>query len=289
MTASLRHEWADGAGVRLHCAVMGEGEPVLLLHGFPDFWYGWRRLMPLLAPHCLAVAPDLRGYNLSDKPAGPDAYAMDALVADIAALARRYGRGRPVAVVGNDWGGVAAWVAAERHPQLFRRLAILNAPHPAVLARALREDPAQRQAVDYMRRLRQPGIETILAANDFAPLLGAMAELSDGGHLDPADIAAYREAWARPGALAAMLGWYRAASFTPPEPHWPWPGAPIEVSALLLWGARDGALLPGLAEAHRPICTDLRLHLLDGVSHWPQVEAPERAADLLLPFLLTDR
>ncbi|HYC05023.1 MAG TPA: alpha/beta hydrolase [Azospirillaceae bacterium] len=289
MTASPGHEQVEGAGVRLHCARMGDGQPVLLLHGFPDFWYGWRRLMPLLAPRCLAVAPDLRGYNLSDKPGGVDAYAMDALVADIAALARHYGRGRPVSVVGNDWGGVVAWVTAERHPELIGRLAILNAPHPAVLAKALVEDPVQRDAVGYMGKLRQPGIETIMAADGFAPLLGAMAELSAGGHLGPDDVAAYREAWAQPGALAAMLAWYRAASFAPPDPRWPWPAAPITVPTLLLWGARDGALLPGLAEAHRPICADLTIHLLEGAGHWPHVEMPGRVADLLLPFLLTDR
>jgi len=154
----IEHGFAEGEGVQLHYARAGVGPLMLFLHGFPEFWYGWRRQLPEFGRDHLALAPDQRGYNLSDKPAGKEAYRIDRMVADVAALAGRFATG-PMVLVGHDWGGAVAWAFAIKHPELVERLIILNAPHPVLMQRRLASDPEQAAASQYMRRFRKPDAE----------------------------------------------------------------------------------------------------------------------------------
>jgi epoxide hydrolase 4 len=208
-----RDGWATmDDGVRLHYVERGAGPLVVLLHGFPQYWGAWRRQIPALADAGFrVVAPDLRGYNLSDRPAGVDAYRTGRLAWDIAMLVERLGAGR-AHVVGHDWGGVVAWQLAARHPERVDRLAILNAPHPRRFVAALaRTTQALRSW--YAGFFQLPWLpERLLAAADFWLLARALRDgTARRGAFDDAEIARHRATWRRPGALTAMVQFYRAA------------------------------------------------------------------------------
>jgi pimeloyl-ACP methyl ester carboxylesterase len=198
-------------GVALNVAEAGPetGTPVILLHGFPEFWFGWRyQIGALAAAGYRVITPDQRGYNLSDKPTGISNYDVDRLADDVVALAAHYTR-EPIRLVGHDWGAVAAWWTATRYPEKLGKLAVLNCPHPAVWRNAMDNDPGQRRASWYVRAFQIPWLpEALLRAGNFRSALDALrqskAPLSD----DEAE--RYREAWRQPGALTAMINWYRA-------------------------------------------------------------------------------
>lgn len=216
----IAHGFAEvGEGVRLHCARAGDdGELVLFLHGFPDFWYLWRRQLVDLGPDRLAVAPDLRGYNLSSKPAGVGSHAMPDLVRDILGLLDHFGREAAV-LVGHDWGGWLAWVFTAAFPERVRRLVIINAPHPVPFLRAVTTDPDQNRASQYERWLRDSRAEDTLSARDFDALRAPQYALVQArGLLSDEDRRAYIEAWRRPGTLTGMLNWYRADPIEVPSP-----------------------------------------------------------------------
>src|SRR5215217_5636671 len=187
------------------------GRPAILLHGFPEFWYGWRhQLGPLAAAGLRVVAPDQRGYNLSDKPQGLQSYTLDRLAGDVVALADALGCDR-VSLVGHDWGGLVAWWTAARHGKRVERLAILNAPHPQAFGPYLRRHPTQLLRSAYIGFFQLPWLaEGALAAADFALLRRALTGSSRPGTFTAADLERYKRAWAEPGALTAMLAWYRA-------------------------------------------------------------------------------
>jgi pimeloyl-ACP methyl ester carboxylesterase len=204
----------EAAGVRLHVVEAGpaSGSPVVFLHGFPEFHYGWRhQIDALAAAGCRVLAPDQRGYNLSDKPRGLAAYSLDALAADVVAALDALGCAKTF-VVGHDWGGVVAWWLALTRPDRVAGLVAINAPHPVVMRRALRRDRAQRRRSRYILFFQLPWLpEWRLRRNDFAGLARALTATSRRGTFSPEDLARYREAWRQPGALTAMLNWYRAA------------------------------------------------------------------------------
>jgi pimeloyl-ACP methyl ester carboxylesterase len=271
-------------GPFLHVVEEGpeDGPLVLLLHGFPEFWYGWRRQIAHLAARGLRVAvPDQRGYGLSDRPRGVEAYALDRLAEDAVGLARALGRER-FSVVGHDWGGVVAWWLALREPGRLERLAILNAPHPGVMARYARRRPTQALRSWYVLLFQLPALpEALLGARGHRLAERALLRTSRRGTFSPEDLARYREAWSRPGAWTAMLDWYRALRLAPrlPDPR-------VRVPTLLLWGDRDAFLEPGLAEAARDLCDDARLVRFGRATHWLQHEEPEAVSRHLGDFLL---
>jgi epoxide hydrolase 4 len=276
------HHEAVVNGVRLHYVEAGGGPAVLLLHGFPEFWYSWRRQIPALASAGFrAVAPDLRGYNESEKPPAVASYSPDTLVEDVACLVREVG-GR-ACVAGHDWGGVLAWGLAARHPGLVERLAVLNAPHPAAYLRELR-GPAQWVRSWYVFFFQLPWLpERLLRAGDYALLRRVLRRQSARrGAFTPADVARYKEALDRPGALTAALNYYRAAFRHPlagvTGPH------TVRVPTLLVWGMRDPYLGPGLTEGLGKWVPDLRVARLPGVGHWVQNEEPEQVNSLLIEF-----
>jgi epoxide hydrolase 4 len=194
---STTHEYADVNGVRLHYAKSGNGPLIVFLHGFPEFWYAWKAQLAEFGRDHLAVAPDMRGYNLSSKPDGVEQYRMPLLVADVKALAEKLGASpaRKFVLVGHDWGGVVAWAFAAAHPELLEKLVIVNAPHPGVFGRLLREDAAQQKASAYMLMFRSPEGEKTLTANNHEMLVNIV--LADGlksGAFSEADRKAYLEA-----------------------------------------------------------------------------------------------
>src|SRR5207237_10546482 len=220
-------------------------------HGFPEFWYGWRQqIAPLAASGLRIIAPDQRGYNLSDKPTGIAAYRLDTLADDVLGVADALGHWR-LAVVGHDWGGAVAWHLASRNPVRVTRAAILNAPHPGTLRRYARAHPRQALKSWYVAYFQLPYLPELgLRAGGFWGLRRALLRTSRRGTFTAEDLRHYHEAWAEPGALTAMLNWYRALRLTAASPAPNRARVPVRV----IWGDRDAFLQPGLAEAGAALC-----------------------------------
>lgn len=278
----LRHRMLESNGIRLHVAEAGpaDGPLVLLLHGFPEFWYGWRhQLTPLAKAGYLVVAPDQRGYNLSDRPSRVAAYAPEVLAADVAGLISAYGR-EQANVVGHDWGGAIAWWLAAMQPQRVRTLAILNVPHPLVMHRHLRHNAKQRRRSWYIFFFQLPWLpEWRMRRDNWAIGRAALQRTSRPGTFSDAELQAYCVAWSQPGAARGMINWYRAALR-----HGRLQQARIASPVLLIWGARDRFLGQEMVEPSLALCDDARLELLPEASHWVQHEEPGRVNALLLDF-----
>ena len=276
--------WTDGEAnvgeVRLHWIEAGSGQPVVLLHGFPEFGHAWRHQLPALAAAGFrAVAPDMRGYNLSSRPSGHLHYTVQRLAGDVAGLVKALGGG-PVHLVGHDWGGVVAWYVAMHHPELVDRLVILNAPHPAIFRREIVK-PDQFFRSWYVYFFQLPGLpEWAIRRNDFGVLERIFRhDPVHPGAFTESDIGRYKDAAARPGALTAMLNYYRAARLPRPEPK------AVRAPTLLIWGMRDQALSPRNTEGLEEWVPDLRIERIPNSSHWVMSDVPERVNELLAGFL----
>lgn len=286
MICSTRHEALRIAtnGVSLHVVAAGPPDRrlVVLLHGFPEFWYGWRRqIAPLAAAGFRVVAPDQRGYNLSDKPQGVVAYRLDTLAGDIIGLADALGHQR-FAVVGHDWGAVVAWHLASRHPDRIERAAILNGPHPATMLGHIRRHPRQALKSWYIGFFQLPLLpEFSLSAGNFRMLRRTLARTAMPGGFVPEDWPLYQTAWGRPGALTAMLNWYRALPYSLRSAA----ASRIRVPVRILWGERDAFLASSLAESAAALCDAAEITHLPDNSHWVQHEDPGRINALLIGFL----
>lgn len=280
----LRDIWFDGDGVRLHAVEAGDpaGPPVLMLHGFPEFWYGWhRQLGPLAQAGFRVVAVDQRGYNLSDKPPRVADYAIDRCAADAARVIEALG-GR-AAVVGHDWGGVVAWWFASTRPDLVTRFVALNAPHPAAMRRAMLTNPRQLLRSWYVFAMQLPWLpEWAASRNDFAKLAQALADTSRPGTFTADDLLRYREAWRQPGAYRATVNWYRAGLRHAPRMK---PIPRVQVPTMILWGRRDRFIEASIADASAALCDDARLEFIDDATHWVQHEAATRVNARLIEFL----
>jgi pimeloyl-ACP methyl ester carboxylesterase len=272
-------------GIELHAVAAGppDGPLVVLLHGFPEFWYGWRRqIAPLAVAGLRILAPDQRGYNLSDKPAGVAAYCLDPLADDVLGLADALGHER-FAVVGHDWGGVVAWHLAARNPERVERAAVLNAPHPATVRDFMRAHPSQALRSWYAAFFQTPLLpEWALGAAEFAWLRASLVRTSRPGTFLDADLRRYRDAWAQPGALTAMLNWYRALPRHAGAPR----RGRIRVPVRVIWGDRDPFLDRGLVEAGLALCDRGDAFHIADATHWVQHEEPERVNGLLAEFLI---
>ena len=276
------HRTVDIGEVRLHCAEMGQGPLVLLLHGFPECWVSWRNQMPALAAAGFrAVAPDLRGYGKSDKPPGLDAYRIEVLARDVARLVEALGAER-AHVVGHDWGGAVAWFFAMWHPERLDRLAILNAPHPSRYSRA-RKLPRQWLRSSYILFFQIPWLpEALLRAGDSLVLRQLFRyDPERPGAYTAGDIDEIVAAAREPGALTGMLAWYRAMIQRPTHTRW----KPISRPVQVVWGEKDRYLLRDIAEPGRDWVPDLRFAPIPEASHWVQADAPEKVNGLLIDFL----
>lgn len=279
-----QHRWCEVDGVRLHFVEAGTGPLVVLLHGFPEFWYSWRRQIgPLVAAGSRVVALDQRGYNLSGKPPGVHAYRIERLVDDVAGLILALGESA-ADVVGHDWGGAIAWMLAIRHPQRVRRLAVLNGPHPRRMAEELRL-PRQLRRSWYMFLFQLPWLpEWLLARDGYRGLLTTMSrDVVTAGAFTDADLAAYRAAIAMPGALTSALNYYRALFRRNPLALLRQVGR-IDQPSLLIWGERDRYLGLPLTEGLSRWVADLRVERIPEASHWVQVDVPDRVNALLIDF-----
>lgn len=259
-----------------------DGPLMVLLHGFPEFSYGWQKVMePLAAAGYRVAAPDQRGYGWSEKPTGIGSYSVDQLTADIAGLITALGRRRAY-VAGHDWGGVVAWALAMAKPEMVERLVILNMPHPKVMGRHIRTSGAQRRKSWYILFFQAPFLpEWWLSRGDFRNLAKTLVRTSCPGSFSRGDLAEYREAWAQPGALRSMINWYRAAMRRPAR----LPGdGRVHRPTLLIWGKGDRFLGSEMARPSVDLCDEGRLEFLEGATHWVVHEEPTRVVELMRGF-----
>lgn len=279
------HRYATVNGVRLHYVEYGKGPLIVLLHGFPEYWYAWRYQLPALAEAGYrVVAPDLRGYNLSDKPRGANQYRLELLAGDVKGLIEALGA-TSATVIGHDWGGVIAWFLAMHAPRMVRHLIILNAPHPQRYLDELRT-LAQLLRSWYVLFFQLPWLpELCIRAFGHAGLRHRLShEPVQANAFDPGTINAYCQALAQPGALTAAINYYRAGLRT-------WLGGlrqsmrPIDVPTLVIWGEQDRYLTPRLLEGLDAWVTDLTVERMADASHWVQAEVPEQVNGLILQFL----
>ena len=282
-------------GITMNVALAGPADapPVILVHGFPESHRTWRALVPLLEGDFRLVMPDLRGFGASDKPQDVADYGTDKLVADLFALADALGIDR-FALVGHDWGGAIAWAAAISGDPRITRLAIINSPHPAIFQRSLIDHPEQRAASQYMNAFRTPGMEAGIARMG----LDTFFDKSFTKHVELAAIPPdERDStiadWGQPGALTAMLNWYRASRIHVPAPDeayampdWVDHIARIMVPVRVIWGLDDAALLPVQLANIGEVGDDVTVFPLPGVGHFAPWQAPDRVAAALRPFLM---
>jgi epoxide hydrolase 4 len=270
-------------GIEMHVVETGQaGGPVLLfLHGFPEFWWGWRQQMAHFADlGYRVIVPDQRGYNYSSKPRRLKAYGMRQLSDDIAELIKQLGNA-PVHLIGHDWGGAVAWAVALRYPQLLEKLIILNMPHPQVLRQAFQKIPKQLLKSWYIGFFQLPLLpEKLLRFHNFALLEQSMLRSAHRGTFSPQDMEHYKRAWQQPGALTAMLNWYRAA--LQGTLHL---SGPITTPTLLIWGRQDRALSHELAAPSIAQCEQGQLVMLDDATHWLQHEKPGEVNELIQHFI----
>jgi pimeloyl-ACP methyl ester carboxylesterase len=282
-------------GVTLNVALAGNpaNPAVILLHGFPESHRTWREIAPRLEDDFYLVMPDQRGFVASDRPLEVEAYATDKLVDDIFALADALSLER-FALIGHDWGGAIAWPAALRNDPRLTRLAIINAPHPLIMQKSLIEDPEQRAASQYINAFRDPGFEQAVAAMGFDTFFDkSFSKHVELSRIPEEEKRQYLADWSQPGALGAMLNWYRASrlivpppGMTVPLPDWvvkPFPK--VQVPTLVIWGMRDAALLPVQLEGLDELVEDLAIVRLPNAGHFAPWEAPAEVAAALAPFL----
>jgi pimeloyl-ACP methyl ester carboxylesterase len=289
----FKHEYAEVNGQRLHYVTAGKGRLIMFIHGFPEFWYEWKTQLAEFGRDYQAVAPDMRGYNLSSKPAAVEQYQVKYLVEDLRALAEKLGQKKFI-LVAHDWGGAVAWAFAIAHPDYLEKLVIINAPHPGVFQRELRDNPAQQKASQYMLMFRSPQAEQILSANNYAALVQAV--LGEGlktGVFTEGDKLAYLEAWSQPGALTGGLNYYRAAGVGPPTAADKevtnfasgLSSLEVKVPTLVVWGEKDTALLIGNLEGLDKFVPNLTIKRIADGTHWVTHEQPALINEYIREFL----
>src|SRR3954449_1542449 len=281
LPGDLREGYADIGDVQLHYVEAGEGPLIVLLHGFPEFWYGWRlQIQPLAAAGFRVVAPDMRGYNLSSRPDDVAAYDTGKLADDVQGLVHERGA-ESAMLVGHDWGGTAAWATAMYHPEVVDRLAILNAAHPRKLSQGLHH-PDQLRRSWYFFFFALPDLpESVVMANNWHFFRHFLHDAHPA--FTPEEIGRYVEAWSQPGAATGMINYYRSSVRQSK-------GAdaalrPISAPTLVIWGQDDGYLGPDLAEPDHDDVPNLdRVERVPDASHWVHHDASERVNQLLAEF-----
>ena len=268
-------------GLQAVAAGPQDGPVVILLHGFPEFYYGWRRqIEPLAAAGFRVIVPDQRGYNLSSKPSGVAAYSLTELVSDVIAIADQLDREK-IFLAGHDWGAVVAWSAALLYPQRIAKLAVLDVPHPSVMRKFLSMRPRQLLRSWYIFFFQLPWLpEAVFSAFNFRIGSRALLRSSRPGTFSEEDLAQYRTAWSQPGALTGMINWYRALFRTRVK----FPDKIVRVPTRILWGERDAFLLAEMAHESLRHCTNAELFTFANATHWLQHEEPARVSELLIDF-----
>ena len=283
----LEHDEVTTDGTTLHVVKAGpeDGDPIVLLHGFPEFWYGWRDQIGALADAGYRVwVPDQRGYNRSDKPQSIEAYTIDELSRDVLGVIDATGA-EAVPLVGHDWGAAVTWFTLLAHPERVNRGVTMNVPHPAVFQEYLPGNLNQMKKSWYMFFFQLPVLpEVLFSAGDWRGLRWFVDTSNREDTFTDADLERYKEAWSRPGAFTGMLNWYRAlfqadeGSADPTEME-------IQPPTMVVWGVQDAYLHRGMAEDSIQYCAHGRLELVEDATHWVQHERADRVNDLLLEFL----
>jgi pimeloyl-ACP methyl ester carboxylesterase len=264
----IKEKYIKTNGISLHTIVIGEGEPLILLHGFPDFWYGWKSVIPGLKNFYTLIIPDLRGYNLSDKPLGVENYTIDLLIEDIKGLIENLGYNE-IFLAGHDWGGIIAWVFAEKYPQLVKKVAILNAPHIKIFHKKLQEDKDQQKASFYIFEFLKPDGEQLAIRNDFKWLKWAVFSGKKEATFSEQDKEKYIKAWSQPNAILSGVNYYRAnTSFKN------WTGI-ITVPTLVIHGMKDVAVLPSVLDGLEHYVKNIEIIRAEHSSHWVMYDEPE--------------
>ena len=258
-----------------------DGPVAVLLHGFPEFWYGWlKQIEPLAEAGFRVIVPDQRGYNVSSKPRGVASYALTALVSDVIAIADQLGQ-RSILLAGHDWGGAVAWSTALSYPERIAKLAVVNVPHPSVMRRFLNTHPRQMLRSWYMLFFQIPWLaETIFSAFDFYIGTHALLRSSRPGTFSADDLAQYRAAWSQPDALTSMINWYRAGVRYRTRSA----NGTVRVPTRILWGERDTFLMSEMARESLRHCTHGEFFPFPNATHWLQHEEPTKVSELLIEF-----
>ncbi len=285
MPPSLEQVTFRNGPIELHAVTSGpaDGPLVLLLHGFPEFWYSWHhQIEPLADAGFRVIVPDQRGYNISSKPRGAANYALTHLTSDVLAIADQLGAEK-FFLAGHDWGAAVAWTVALLHPQRLAKLTILNVPHPSVMRRYLATNRRQLRRSWYMFFFQLPWLpEAAFSAFHFRLGVRSLVRSSRPGTFADDDLTQYRAAWSQPRALTSMINWYRAAfrhriKFPDSTVH-------VHVPTRILWGERDAFLLSEMAQASLRYCDSAELFTFANATHWLQHEEPARVSELLIDF-----
>ena len=282
LEGSWQHAYITINGVKLHYVTQGEGDLMLMLHGFPEFWYSWRHQIPEFAKNYKVVALDLRGYNDSDKPADKSAYVMDEFIRDVEGVIKGLGYDKCI-LVGHDWGGAIAWNFAYAHPEMVERLIILNLPHPAKFAEGMR-NPQQLLRSSYMFFFQIPWLpEFLIQSSDYQPIETAIKGMAvNKSAITKEDLEAYKDAAAKRGAMTATLNYYRNI-FQQRMTSQDW--SVLEVPTLMIWGEKDTALGKELTYGTEAYVRDFQIKYIPDCSHWVQQEQPQLVNQYMREFL----
>jgi pimeloyl-ACP methyl ester carboxylesterase len=283
----IRHEWRTVNGVRLHYTIAGNGPLLLLLHGFPEFWYSWRHQIPILAEYFTVVAPDMRGYNDSDKPPRIDDYSLPKLVEDIVQLIHSFGQSRAL-VAGHDWGGVVAWATALARPDVVEKLIILNAPHPRLFMQHILTNPLQCLRSWYILFFQLPWLpEKSFRANNYRMIEEVFRGMSvHKRHFSNEVIARYKQALAKPGALTSAINYYRALTCNMSTRFTVNLDPVVAMPTLVIWGEQDTALGKELNNHLERYVPNLTLHFIPDASHWVHQNHPDLINQYILAFVM---
>ncbi len=292
----FRFDTVASGDIDIHVATIGDpAAPMLLcLHGFPEYWAAWADVALQLARDHHVVMPDLRGFNFSSKPQDIRAYQIGELIADVAAVAAHFGKSRKFLLAGHDWGAALAYAYAFRHADQLQGLIIANGVHPWCFQKAIINDPVQRAASQYMNRLRLPEASKFMEKDGYARVLNMMTGFSRSDWMTAEKRTGYVDAWSQPGALNAMLNWYRASPVLVPRvdddvttaPLLDLPAATMSVTVphLVIWGMEDEALRPSCLDGLERFAEDLRIEKVEHSGHWILHEQPEAVAAIIRSF-----
>lgn len=293
----MTFERHDVGTVELNVAMIGDRDKPLIicLHGFPEYWAAWKQVAGALADDYFVAAPDQRGFNLSSKPDGRDAYRVKYLVQDIAALADRLSPDKPFILAGHDWGASVSYAYAFAHPERLSHLIIANGMHPVCFQRAILEDPAQRAASQYFHKLLAEGAAELMTEDNYRRTMNMLAGFSRADWMTPEIRADYVRAWSQPGAMQAMLHWYSSSPILVPKPDEVVDHAPLlEIAAervtvrmphLVVWGEADEALRPVCLEGLYDFAAELTVQRIPDAGHWILHEKPQDVAQAIRAFL----